>query len=533
MASTGNHSTLLFSPNDEFLISTTDDGNWETPEKLQIWDVTTGKQIKYFDVPGVATQAMFSPDGLWLLAATHATAFPPLYHSRLWLWNMQDALSGKSEDAYTPLYDGDEEKLDIDSAVFTSDGKYIVAHSNNLFLWWATDTGERQSNVPIDSNELPLGSAIGTTHPSQFALFGKQGDLILWNIERNVEVGRFEHSTREYDDVEKVAISPDGLYAVTLSASTIKRWSINQQELEETQVFDFVYTSEQGLTKIYKVAFSPDSLLIAKGGRDGKVRIWDIASGQQFAIFEIGAEDVDLVTFSSDGILLSAATPNQVMIWEVSTAKLITSLSVQYPIHKLEFRPQYQQLVFLDYQGLITFWNYREQTTDQRNYSDAGRVFDFTYDPTGQLFAVISNATSQAIELWDTRVNKLIASMQVDSPYVWFLAFNDQSNVLIAGTSEGVHAWDILTQQPISLFEHQDTQIKSSWLSQNSDLTLTYDVAYGNTHLRETESSRILPYLRVNNAPLGGVGAFSPNGKILALSQVGSFIYLWGIPRLI
>ena len=68
------------------------------------------------------------------------------------------------------------------------------------------------------------------------------------------------------------------------------------------------------------VSFSPDGRLLATGGRDNTVKIWDSATGQALQSLEGHQKPVLTVAFSPDGRwLASGSGDNSVRLWGIST----------------------------------------------------------------------------------------------------------------------------------------------------------------------------------------------------------------------
>ena len=130
------------------------------------------------------------------------------------------------------------------------------------------------------------------------------------------------------DDVNSVAISPDGRYIVSGSRDrTVRIWDINSGDLLRT-----LGGHEWG--GVNSVAISPDSRYIVSGGgrvlidpfTDSAVQIWDINSGDLLMTLEGHEESVRSVAISPDGRYIVSGDGKTVRIWDINSGDLLMTL---------------------------------------------------------------------------------------------------------------------------------------------------------------------------------------------------------------
>lgn len=187
--------------------------------------------------------------------------------------------------------------------------------------------------------------------------------------------------------------------------------------------------------EVVAIAISPDSKMIASGGKDGTLRIWNAASGRETAKILGPVPDeadstgdapaVNCVAFSPDGKLLAAAFDNGVSVWTVGDWTAAPKAGIPNSnIAFLAFSPDSTKLAMAERQ------------------------------PSGFLIGIPGMETTPHVEIWDIEAGE--ASDTLNGGY-GPIAFHPNGEMLVFTNEEGL----LFFQDLVSKDDARGTKLKS------------------------------------------------------------------------
>ena len=278
----------------------------------------------------------------------------------------------------------------------------------------------------------------------------------------------------------------------------------------------------------YALAYSPDGTLLASGGNDRVVTLWDPATRQALATFEGHTDDVNHIAFSPDGKLLLSTSEDQTLrLWDLDSRQLRqTWTGFTRPVAGAFFTPDGQTLAVAQVNWQTgdcqtSLWDVTTGT--QTATLNAQRVFAMSGD--GQ--QIVTGNRQGWLRLLQIPAMTELAAVRGHTSEIVAGALRSDGRLLVTADRNGtVKLWTCpgLQQQKV-LLNYTDAPRSLVISPDGSEVAMV--AGDGFVRIWDTATGEVEHVLDGHAEALWSV-AFAPDGKTVA-SAGSSDIRLWNI----
>ncbi len=194
----------------------------------------------------------------------------------------------------------------------------------------------------------------------------------------------------------------------------------------------------QDLGSIFTVTFSPDQTILATGGMDGKVRLWQVADGKQIHTWQAHDDWIRHVTFSLDGQLIaSSSNDRSVKIWKI-----------------------------IDWENIHCLYNLQGHTD---------WVWSARFIAIKGILFLISVSQDRTARFWNINFGKFILAFSQPEELVWSVAFSNNGRMLASSSTTYVKLWSVLTRKCLKIFTDQADRVRALAFHPNGEILVGSD----------------------------------------------------------
>ena len=331
-----------------------------------------------------------------------------------------------------------------------------VASASSMITW-----------QPLPPGINPI-YAVAITGDGQYAAASRANQIFLYHVPSKRELGRLtdpsllekgiytQPGVADLDLIQSLKFSPDGQWLASGGFRTVKLWKkpAGGKRLDLAAL--------EGPPR--SIAVSPDGKQAAIGEETGKVKVFDLASGQIVKTIAGHGGPVTGVAFSADGArLVTGSLDKSVRVFNLADQQQVASIETPSPVNAVAIVGEGKLIASGGEDNVIRTWELPASQPADAQPADSNaapkpvRELAGHGGPVTSLVALapngaqlLSGSKDGTVRVWDVAGGNVVKNMNHGAPVVSVAARADGKRFASASSAGTARLWNAENQQQVA-----------------------------------------------------------------------------------
>jgi WD40 repeat protein len=472
---------------------------------VRLWDAARGREIggPMTGRGGAVRAVAFSPDGQTIAGGGDGRTL------RFWSTESQKPLSRPIELATGPV-----------GIAFSPDGALLAVASQAGHVYVIDPRAPSRPHVLLTGNDSDLTAVAFSPDGRNLVAASQGGRIFVWpasKVDANPAPRPTSYPVVHDKAVLAIAFDPRGhLLAMGGGDNTVRIWDTRTS----AEVWE-----QRAPAVVTDVAFSPDGSELATTEGDGPLKIWDAQTGRLQTTYSGHFGHASGVVFSPDGrTLTTSGFDGTLRVWDRghhSTLGRVVSYDRPEDVNGVAYAPD-GMLATVDERSNLRLWRpFAPRPQWELKVGPDDELHGVARSPTGE---IATAGDDGYVGLWDKDAGARLAMLKAGEDAVHTVAFSPDGGLVAGGTDDGkVRVWRTATNKPVGTRQLPGVGINGVAFAPLGHVLATA-CTDGRVRLLALPSLKVIRRSSLSAARMGI--AFSPDGETIAAAGADGTIRL-------